>query len=529
MIDQGYNFGSYWNNKPNDGLTAQQGKKKYIMNAKTLVSTYETSALSDAVKQPRFDPYKSPEHRMEYSLYGGEYYCASDVKIYLGDIWVDDAIAIDYTMSEKVTPVYGYASFTYDDIARGQRIVSGSLSINFKSAGYMHNVLKYADAIMYALKVGENKGTVKPHYYDKYKLNELLALLGKKSFAQISAEYEAALWGDINAENANETVLNHDLMPFFPNSNLGFDIRVHFGPVDEVMNNGQYEYYAATYDLQVPEYTVEVINGVQFSAMSKGIATEMQSTPITEAYGFIARDLNGISKDRFVAQLEFENMDEEGTMFGNANSTNVEDVYQDGMNYEKNDYSDEGVNVGTQAGDLVEAKFVSNYDGDTMNLYVKDWGKEVQVRLIGVDSYEMDSKNPKEAAAAQNAKNYLFNVLSEATTIKMEFEKNKDGKVLDKYGRYTAYVYADGQRINTLVAKRGHGKLAYASYGNSRYRTEIQRAEESARLSKKGIWSELPHRPHWDLTDAEIKRFFELAPDLSGGMTPEEWEKEQNK
>ena len=113
------------------------------MNTKSLLGVKEESPLSEAVKKPMFDPYRTPEHRLEYSLYGGEYYCASDIKVYIWDICVDDAIAIDYVLQEKVTPVYGYASYTYDDIARGQRLVSGSLAINFKSAGYMQNVLKY--------------------------------------------------------------------------------------------------------------------------------------------------------------------------------------------------------------------------------------------------------------------------------------------------------------------------------------------------------------------------------------------------
>lgn len=524
---QGYNFNNGGSSGNGFQVTNVDSTKKYIMNTKALLGTTESSTLSEAARKPVFDPYRTPEHRLEYSLYGGEYFCASDVKIYIGDIWVDDAIAISYQMEEKVTPVYGYASYTYDDIARGQRLVTGGLSINFKSAGYMNNVLKYADAIMYAIKVGENNGTVKPIDFENYKLNELLSRLGKRSFEQIAQEYERALWGEM--DEGNETLLNHDLTSFFPHSNLGFDIRIHFGPVDEVMKDTGLEYYSQNYLLKEPEYTVEVINGVQFTAVSKQATTADDSTPIMEMYGFIARDLNGVSKDRFVAQLEFENMESDGTMFGNATSTMVDAPYSEILGYEKSQYSVEGVKTGSTASSIVVSKYINNKSGDATSVYVSEWGKEIDVRLIGLDAYNLDETDPEKKQFAIDSQNYLKALLTEGvTTLTLEFEGDRENKVTNSYGQYSAYINADGENINVLMARAGMAKLAYSSAGNKRYRSLIKAAEEEARLAKKGIWAKLPQEPHYDLTDDELKDFFELNPALSGNLTVKEW-KEKNK
>lgn len=523
---QGYNFGNGGSSGNGFRLNNTEATRKYIMNTKSLLGVKEESPLNEAVKKPMFDPYRTPEHRLEYSLYGGEYYCASDIKVYIGDIWVDDAIAIDYVLQEKVTPVYGYASYTFDDIARGQRLVSGSLAINFKSAGYMQNVLKYADAIMYALKVGENNGSVKAVDFQNYKLNELLGMLNKRSFQQIADEYEKALWGDINEENQNTNVLNHDLMPFFPHSNLGFDIRIHYGPVDEVMANSGLDYYKELYQIKEPEYTVEVINGIQLTTLTKGIGTDQQSIPITEQYMFIARDLNGISKDRFVAQMEFKNMDADGSMFGNATSSSMDSPKSEILGYEKSQYSADGVNTGSTGNSFKEVKYVSNKNGDSALFFSSEFGSNITARLIGVDAYDLSSYSPKEKQYAEEAKSYLEALLTESTTIKLEFEGDSSNQVINKNtGAYNAYIHIDGDLVNILMARRGLAKLAYASYGNDRHRKAIQAAEQEARLAKRGIWSILPQEPHHDLTDKELEEFFELNPSLSGNMTVQEWKK----
>lgn len=260
---------------------------------------YNKAAKQKVAKMPRRDPYRLNDQRMEYQLFASDYFSAADAKIYLGDVWIDDCVAFNYSMSEEAIPVYGYNSFTYDAIARGKRLVQGNFAINFKSVGYLKQVLENADAIAYAIEEGKNKKLIDPKYYEELKLNEILLKLGKKSFDQIADEFETAIWG--NDDNAG--YLSSDLASYFPSSHYGFDIRIQYGAVQEKPN-----LTFAPNTHEDPAMTVEVINGVQFTGMTKSIGTSDQGAPILESYSFLARDINGVSLE----SLKIQELIEEG-------------------------------------------------------------------------------------------------------------------------------------------------------------------------------------------------------------------------
>ena len=75
------------------------------------------------------------------------YFSGIDAEIYFGDVYVDETVAINFTVQQQVLPLYGYNSYIYDDISLGSRLVQGQFTINFTSAGYMYNVLDTLVAI----------------------------------------------------------------------------------------------------------------------------------------------------------------------------------------------------------------------------------------------------------------------------------------------------------------------------------------------------------------------------------------------
>jgi hypothetical protein len=244
---------------------------------------------------PRKDPYHRQDTRVEYEIYRNEYFSGADVHIYIGDIWVDEITSIDFVLEEQVLPIYGYNSYTYNTVARGQRLVRGQFSINFTSTGYLQQVLEHAEAIQYALEVGKQKKVVDPKYYEKLKLDQILKLYGKESFEQIAEEYEKAIWGE--TDDNQSPYLNTWNAPFFQrNLPLGLDIRIHYGPVEEVVMGEKQKVYSSKDTQRLkPSLTVESINGVQLTGFSKRAATSDQGAPIQEVYTFIARDINGAS------------------------------------------------------------------------------------------------------------------------------------------------------------------------------------------------------------------------------------------
>jgi peptidoglycan hydrolase-like protein with peptidoglycan-binding domain len=77
----------------------------------------------------------------QYQIFPEDYFAAADVTLYFGDTWIDDCMALQFSLSEKVIPLYSYGSYTADAFARGNRIVQGSFGIAFREAGYLSTVL----------------------------------------------------------------------------------------------------------------------------------------------------------------------------------------------------------------------------------------------------------------------------------------------------------------------------------------------------------------------------------------------------
>lgn len=87
--------------------------------------------------------YTRDKNKLEYQYFPEEYFSGSDVTIYFGDTWIDEITGLEFTLHEPLKPIYGYASFTWDAISRGSRIVEGQFRIAFKEAGYLHTVLDH--------------------------------------------------------------------------------------------------------------------------------------------------------------------------------------------------------------------------------------------------------------------------------------------------------------------------------------------------------------------------------------------------
>ena len=69
----------------------------------------------------------------EQNLFIEEYYSSTDTKIYIDDIEQTEISYINYSLQEQLKPIYGYASRTFDDVAIGNRIVTGTLKVPIKN------------------------------------------------------------------------------------------------------------------------------------------------------------------------------------------------------------------------------------------------------------------------------------------------------------------------------------------------------------------------------------------------------------
>lgn len=94
-------------------------------------------------KSPTGVTYTNNANTVEYQLFPEEYFSGCDITVYFGDTFISEISGLQFELQEKINPIFGYASRTWDTVARGSRIVTGSFKIPFKEAGYIEAVMSH--------------------------------------------------------------------------------------------------------------------------------------------------------------------------------------------------------------------------------------------------------------------------------------------------------------------------------------------------------------------------------------------------
>jgi len=77
--------------------------------------------------------YIPPEEPRQPNFFIEEYYSSTDTKIYFNDEEQTEIGYINYSVQEQLKPIYGYASRTWDDVAVGNRVVTGAFKMPIKN------------------------------------------------------------------------------------------------------------------------------------------------------------------------------------------------------------------------------------------------------------------------------------------------------------------------------------------------------------------------------------------------------------
>jgi micrococcal nuclease len=99
----------------------------------------------------------------------------------------------------------------------------------------------------------------------------------------------------------------------------------------------------------------------------------------------------------------------------------------------------------------------SVYDGDTITATL-DLGfgiqrNKVKLRLYGMNTPELRTKDPQEKKDAVDARDFLRSQILHKDVV-VETIKDKTGK----YGRYLAIIHYQGVNINDLMVEKGFAK-----------------------------------------------------------------------
>lgn len=102
---------------------------------------------------------------------------------------------------------------------------------------------------------------------------------------------------------------------------------------------------------------------------------------------------------------------------------------------------------------IVADEIVKIYDGDTIKVNINHWppavGKELAIRIRGIDTPEIRTSCNKEKELAYKARDRLQELISEANNVILrDIERGK-------YFRLVAYVYLDNVNVNRTLIEEG--------------------------------------------------------------------------
>lgn len=115
-----------------------------------------------------------------------------------------------------------------------------------------------------------------------------------------------------------------------------------------------------------------------------------------------------------------------------------------------------------------KAEVLSVYDGDTVTVMIDQGMKHfarVKVRLIGINTPELRTKDLEEKARGYAAKDFLKELIEGKTVIINTVKKGKFGRWLGVIWLYEEDMDQLGESVNDLMIKNGH---AVAYFGGAR-------------------------------------------------------------
>lgn len=79
-----------------------------------------------------------------FDKYANQYFTGVQASLFVGDIWCDEVVGIQFSAQQSIIPLFGYASSKFDAVARGKAIIQGYFEVNFIDEGYLYAVLEEA-------------------------------------------------------------------------------------------------------------------------------------------------------------------------------------------------------------------------------------------------------------------------------------------------------------------------------------------------------------------------------------------------
>lgn len=240
--------------KKNSSVLATTISKKSAVTTNTAVTdSYKSKELD---KTPLYTPYVATYGKTRTE--GGEvtqsdvatlkrYYSSIDAEIYFGNQYIEDICDIQWQLNQNHLPIFGYNSYTYDELAVGSRIIQGSFSIRFTTPNYLFKVL-------------ENLSQLKATLNSSYKTQSHDRNVGEPQ-GSADETTKGLVYGTKTQERWPQT----------------FDIDIIYGKPEK----GFREVHVILQDVRI----ISCVSGASASS----------PVPVTETYSFVAHDIKTLA------------------------------------------------------------------------------------------------------------------------------------------------------------------------------------------------------------------------------------------
>lgn len=219
------------------------------------------NAITDPFTKDKY-ALKTEQQNVRNISYFEDYYTGCDAVVLIGDIWVDDIITIQYSITNNKSPIYGYMSEEFDAVAKGTVIVQGQFVVAFKEVGYIPKILQQYKDRKYTIPSKREFSTIEKRIGSEVEnqfagIDRSIESSGLEQGGLVRADH----FGYSNSPSGGKVDVD------------GFDIIVVYGNIGGFRGG-----------------TIETINSIHIT--SKSLAVEPSGEPIAEIYSFFGKCVN---------------------------------------------------------------------------------------------------------------------------------------------------------------------------------------------------------------------------------------------
>lgn len=131
-----------------------------------------------------------------------------------------------------------------------------------------------------------------------------------------------------------------------------------------------------------------------------------------------------------------------------------------------------------------DVDYIKAYDGDTIQTTIN--GKKRKIRLLMVDTPEMNYNKGEAQPYAEEARDYTIKLLEHAKKIEAVYDV---GPETDHYDRLLAYVFIDDVMLQESLLKEGLAAVRFIHKPNNTFEDEFRDIQQDAEKEKLNIWS----------------------------------------